>query len=69
MWYIIIKERELKETQGGKKMFKVYMYDDGMMDDVMVMQGTLATCQQYVATDDTGDDLFIVAPDGFTVVD
>lgn len=50
-------------------MFTVYMYDDGMMDDVMVMQGTLATCQQYVATDDTEDDLFIVAPDGFTVVD
>ena len=69
MWYIIIKEREIKETQGGKKMFVVYMYDDDVMDDVMVMQGTLATCWQYVVTDDTGDDLFIVAPDGFTVVD
>ena len=50
-------------------MFTVMMHDDLVVDEVVVFEGTLAECQQYVADDEWGDELYIVAEDGFTVVE
>lgn len=47
-------------------MYTVYTYDDATCDDVCVYAGSLAGCRYYVNGD---DDFYIVAPDGFTVID
>jgi hypothetical protein len=50
-------------------MFTVMMHDDLVVDTVAVFEGTLTECQQYVADDEWSDELYIVAEDGFTVVE
>lgn len=50
-------------------MFTVMMHDDMVVDEVAVFEGTLTECQQYVADDEWDDELYIVAEDGFTVVE
>lgn len=39
-------------------MYTVYCFDDGLMDDVEVMTGTLEECRACVAKDEFGE-LFI----------
>lgn len=48
-------------------MFAVYVFDEMVMDDVMVFEGGLEECRAYVAGDE--DDLYIVAEDGFSEVE
>lgn len=48
-------------------MYTVWTYDDATCDDVMVFQGTLSQCRDYVGDD--VDEFYVEAPDGFTVVD
>ena len=50
-------------------MFTVYTHDDMVVDEMVLFQGSLEECQQYVAEDEWGDELYIVAEDGFTVVE
>lgn len=50
-------------------MFTVWTHDDAVVDEVMVFEGTLEECRAYVADDEWGDELYIVEPDGFTVVE
>ena len=49
-------------------MFTVYTYDDATFDGMVVFTGSLDACKTFIANDDFADDLYIVAPDGFTVV-
>ena len=49
-----------------KKMFTVWCEDGMMADEMMVFEGTFEECVEYI---DGDTDLYIVAPDGFTVVD
>ena len=47
-------------------MFTVYAHDDLVCDSVVVFEGTLEECIEYV----DGDEEFeVVAEDGFTVVE
>lgn len=50
-------------------MFTVRYYDDGLMDEVVIFEGTLDECLAVLAetADDNQEDTFIVEPDGFTV--
>ena len=50
-------------------MYTVYMFDEVVVDDVIVFQGTLEECQEFVAEDAYPEELYIVEPDGFTVVE
>ena len=43
------------------------MYDEMWCDEEMVFEGTLAECRAYIKGFE--DELYIVAPDGFTTVD
>lgn len=47
-------------------MFTVYTFDEFVLDDVKVFEGTLEECREYVGDSDEFD---IIAPDGFTSVD
>ena len=67
MWYSILTEGDKRKV--GNKMFTVYTHDDLVVDEVVVFEGSLEECQQYVADDEWGDELYIVAEDGFTVVE
>jgi hypothetical protein len=49
-------------------MYTVWTFDDATCDDMMVFEGTLAQCIDYVG-DDEDDEFYIVEPDGFTVVE
>lgn len=50
-------------------MYTVWMFDDATMDDMMIYAGSLAACQAYAAEAQAdGDDCYVVAPDGYTVV-
>lgn len=49
-----------------ENIWTVQWINDDTMDDVVIYEGTLEQCKQYIA-EDGGDDLFIVEPDGFTV--
>jgi hypothetical protein len=49
-------------------MYTVYAYDDMVCDAVVVFEGSLEECREYVA-DDEFDEFEIVAPDGFTSVE
>ena len=49
-------------------MFTVYTYDDATFDGMVVFTGSFDACKAFIANDDFADDLYIVAPDGFTVV-
>jgi hypothetical protein len=40
-----------------------------VFDDAVAFTGTLEACQAYIAEDEFPEELFIVAPDGFTVVE
>lgn len=46
-------------------MYTVMWFDEATQDDMTVFTGTLDECTAYV---DGDDELFIVEPDGFTVV-
>lgn len=46
-------------------MYTVWTYDDATCDDMMVFEGTLTECEEYV---DGDVEFYIVEPDGFTVV-
>lgn len=50
-------------------MFTVMMHDDMVVDEMVVFEGTLEECQQYVADDEWSEELYIVAEDGFSVVE
>ena len=50
-------------------MFTVMMHDDMVVDEVAVFKGTLKECQQYIANDEWSDEFYIVAEDGYTVVE
>ena len=60
-------------------MYTVQYFDEATQDDVVVFTSTLAECQNYIqeayeeAEDEfeieAADELFIVEPDGFTVVE
>jgi hypothetical protein len=58
------KETRTHTRKGEKKMFTVWTADEMMNDDVMVFEGTLEECENYV---DGDTELYIVEPDGFTV--
>ena len=45
-------------------MYTVWTYDDGCCDDVMVFEGSLAECLDYI---DGDNEFYIQEPDGFTV--
>lgn len=47
-------------------MFTVMMYDECVMDAVELFAGSLDECRAFI---DGDDDLYIVEPDGFSVVD
>lgn len=49
-------------------MFTVHAFDEFVFDDVVVFEGSLEECRDYVAG---GEDegLYIEAEDGFTVVE
>lgn len=46
-------------------MFAVYVFDEMVMDDVAVFEGSLEECNDYVAGDED-EGLYIVAEDGFS---
>ena len=46
-------------------MYTVWTFDELAFDDVVIFTGTLAQCKEFKETD---DELYVVAPDGFTVV-
>lgn len=46
-------------------MYTVWAFDEMVFDDVVLFTGTLADCKAYKGTN---DELYVVAPDGFTVV-
>jgi len=55
-------------------MYTVYYHDDLVCDYVVCFHGSLEECRTYVANDmdfwgEDAEELFIVAPDGFTVVE
>lgn len=47
-------------------MFAVCVFDEMVWDDMVVFEGTLEECRAVVAED---EEFFIVAEDGFTVVE
>lgn len=49
-------------------MYTVWTYDDATCDDMMVFEGTLTECLEYVEADED-EEFYIVEPDGFTVVE
>ena len=49
-------------------MYTVWTFDDATCDDMMVFEGTLTECLDYVG-DDVDDEFYIVEPDGFSVVE
>lgn len=49
-------------------MYTVWTYDDTTCDDMMVFEGTLIECLEYVEADED-EEFYIVEPDGFTVVE
>lgn len=49
-------------------MFAVYVFDEMVMDDVVVFEGSLEECRNYVAGDED-ESLYIVAEDGFSVAE
>ena len=67
--FSIIMVGEIEETERRKTMFTVCAYDDMVVDEVVVFEGTLEECRQYIANDEWSDELYIVAEDGFTVVE
>jgi hypothetical protein len=65
LWYHTIRGGQQK---GENKMYTVWTFDDATCDDMMVFEGTLAQCIDYVG-DDEDDEFYIVEHDGFTVVE
>lgn len=49
-------------------MYTVWTYDDATCDDMMVFEGTLTECLEYVEADED-EEFYIVEPDGFSVVE
>ena len=50
-------------------MYTVSAYDDMVCDEVVVFEGTLEKCREYVQGAEENDDFIITAPDGFTTVE
>lgn len=51
-------------------LYTVQYFDEATWDDAVVFTGTLAQCREWLTGDyDDLDEFFIVAPDGYTVVD
>lgn len=48
-------------------MYSVWTLDGLWLDDVMVLEGTLEECLDYVTKDEYPEELYILMPDGFTV--
>ena len=49
--------------------YTVNFYNEDTQDDITVYTGTLENCKMYVELfKDDGEDLYIMKPDGFTVV-
>lgn len=46
-------------------MYTVWTYDEMVMDDMKVFEGTLNDCLEYI---DGDDDCYIIAPDGYTTI-
>ena len=63
-YYCKVKKENLRRYT----MYIVYAYDDMVCDAVVVFEGSLEECREYVA-DDEFDEFEIVAPDGFTSVE
>lgn len=50
-------------------MYTVNFFDEATQDDAVVFTGTLDDCKMYVELfKDDGEDLYIMKPDGFTVI-
>lgn len=49
-------------------MYTVWTYDDATCDGMMVFEGTLAECREYIKGSED-EEFYIVAPDGFTDVE
>ena len=47
--------------------YTVWTHDDATCDDIKVFDGTLSECRTYIDGDD--DEFYILAPDGYTVID
>ena len=51
-------------------LYTVQYFDEATWDDAVVFTSTLAQCREWMTdNDDDLDEFFIVAPDGYTVVD
>ena len=56
-------------------MYAVMMMDEATMDETMVFKGTLAECKKIaaecneIAAEYGEEPVYIVAPDGFTVIE
>lgn len=46
-------------------MYTVWTFDEMVMDDMKVFEGTLNDCLKYI---DGDDDCYIIAPDGYTMI-
>ena len=60
------KEELKTEREETKMTYTVWTYDDATCDDMMVFEGTLTECVEYV---DGDEEFYIVEPNGFTVVE
>ena len=50
-------------------MYTVQYFDEATYDDVTIFTGTLTQCMAFKAkNDDEEEPLYIVAPDGFSVI-
>ena len=47
-------------------MYTIHFFDEFVFDDVVLFEGTLDECLDFVAEDEDGE-LYITEPDGFTV--
>lgn len=47
-------------------MFTVRDYNEDYMEETIVFEGTLEQCYEFIGTD---EEFYIVASDGFTVID
>lgn len=46
--------------------YTVRVYDEGTSDEFTVFEGSLEACREFI---DGDEEYYIVAPDGFTVVE
>lgn len=65
---IIYNQKETREhkRKGENKMFTVRDYNEDYMEETIVFEGTLEQCHEFIGTD---EEFYIVASDGFTVID